>query len=252
MTQFTVPAQPDNTRGWRKTVTGLTNEPGGASVQGDWLQAGDTVDLQPGTLVVTVDKVTIKWDYGYRTGEKFRVEDATVTILLITSDAPRQLWTRHFKQATNAFGTTTTRKLAAALTDNPPPAGRVELVAASRRPNRRAEPCSRCRLYIPVGVGHLVGHGQDAAVEHWQACPPRPATTGTPCTLCGVTVRAATAVQILNRSTGVWETQHVERLDCVNVPQESAEQYAARTAAARAAQAAQDAADRQAAADKAT
>jgi hypothetical protein len=255
---ITVPAVPAGHHPaacWRKTIIDIDpTATGGLSVEGHFLHAGDTVDLPTGTLIVAVDKTTTGWDRNYRTNERFAIQDATVTIHRVDEDGLSELWNRHYKQAKSAFGATTTKKIRALLAAHPspndlPPA----LVHEAQRPAGKAGTCRWCEGHISAAQGHQVGHGESAALEHWQQCPIRPAATGTPCALCGVTVMAADAQQILVREgEGRWEIQHRNEWGkpCTEAPRRSAEDQLAEIRAHKEAQAAaeQKAADRRAAA----
>lgn len=237
--QITVPPAPDKASSWRKTIKNLVDAKGGAAVKGEWLDPGNVVELPAGTLVLSMDKTTTGWDYGYRSGERFPVQDATVTVhLAAADDGLRQLWSRHYKQASSAFGATTMKKLAALLGQHPAPDGEVRVLVEAQRPNRREGECRWCHGTVYAGRGHLVGHGETIDMEHWQKCPTRVVTPGTPCTLCGVTVGSglwgAPAEQILVREgAGRWETRHVEVVHCTANPPESYEDYTARQDAER-------------------
>ena len=142
--QTTVPPLPAGHTGWRKTLTGITDANGGTCVQGEWLNPGDVTDIPIGTLVVTVDKVTIRWDYAYGTGRRIPVQEVTVTAHLAGVDGLTELWCRHFKTSASAFGATTRKKLATLLAVNPADAGEVTVIKEARRPNHREDKCPNC------------------------------------------------------------------------------------------------------------
>lgn len=248
--QITIPATPAGHRAascWRKTITGLGPGKAGTAVVGDWLTAGDQADIPTGTLIVAVDKTTTGWAGHYRTGESYAVEDAAVTLYLVTADGLTPMWARHYKSAASAFGATTVKKITALLAAHPAPAGVVTVLAEARRPNTRPADCRWCRRRIPTGLGHVVGHGPAAQVEHHESCPNGITVNGTPCARCGVGVvcapgGAGTETVLVREGTGRWETRHVAAAACTTTPVESWDAYqeriAARDAAARAAQAA--------------
>lgn len=242
---------------WRRTLTGLNPaERGGRCVTGEWLHATDTVDLPAGTLVLAVDKQnTGGWETNYKTGDRYPLEDATVTVYLADADGLTQLWTRHYKRAASAFGATTLKKLGALLDEHPAPGGEITVVREARRPNDKSGTCPWCSKFVPAVWGHVAGHGEDAHVEHYEDCPPRPASTGETCALCGVVVIGIQAQQHLVREgSGRWETRHrvLHGMSCTESPiaspeeqQEQAEER--KRAAAKAAEKARQAEERKAA-----
>ncbi|MEU2086746.1 hypothetical protein ABZ569_33355 [Streptomyces albus] len=220
---ITVPAVPAGHHPaacWRRTLTRLkSGESGGRAVCGEWLHAGDTVAVPAGTLVLAVDKTTTGWDTHYRTGERYPVKDATVTVYLAGPDGLTELWTRHFKHAKSAFGAGSLKKLARLLEQYPALGGSVTVVEEVRRPNLKPGTCRWCGTVVPARCGHTVGHGEDAQVEDWRSCPPRRAVSGTPCALCGVTVCADDAELVLVREgEGRWETRHRSVMRCTEYP----------------------------------
>lgn len=237
--QITVPPLQNTATGWRKTITAVGTAKGGAAIEGAWLEPGDTVDLTAGTLVLAIDKITTGWDHAYRTGERIPVQNATVAIHLVSAqDGLRPVWNQYYKSSKSAFGATTMKKIAALIQQHPAPLGAVTVVVESRRPNRHEGRCRWCRATLYKGLGHLAGHGDSIQMEHYQKCPPRYAASGTPCTLCGVTITAgsdaAPADRVMVREgDGRWETRHADRVGCVSTPPESHEERTARLAAAR-------------------
>lgn len=216
---ITVPAIPAGLHPaacWRRTLTGLNaGERGMRAVAGDWLHAGDSITAEIGTLLLTVDKTTTGWDTHYQTGERFPVEDATITAYLVTTDGLSEVWRRHFKQAKSAFGAASLKKLGTLLAQHPAPGKSAAVVEEAHRPNRQPGSCRWCGGHIGANFGHVTGHGDNAKVEHWKSCPRRRATNGTPCTLCGVSVCADDAEQVLTREgEGRWETRHRTLLNC--------------------------------------
>jgi hypothetical protein len=226
------PIPSDSSKGWRKAVTGVdTAEKGGFAVTGEWLQAGDTVEVPLGRLVLAVDKQVT----GRRLG-RYGMEDisaATVTVYRAKPDDLVPLWKRAFKQAKSALGATTLKKLQQLLDDQPVPEGGVTVVEEARRPNRRAGTCRWCHGQVAAERGHLVGRGENVEIEHWQACPALRATNGAVCNLCGVTVDAAQAHVVLPRDgTGTWVTRHHPDLQCTTQRLESWEELQVRERAA--------------------
>lgn len=231
--QITVPPADPETSAWRKVITALTSAKGGAAIEGAWLQAGDVVSVPVGTLIVAVDKATIGYEYAYHGGERIPVQDATIAVHLATPDGLHPLWSRHYKSARSAFGPTTMKKLAGLLDQHPVSVGEISVLTEAQRPNRRAGQCRWCQATVYAGLGHLVGHGEHIEIEHFQQCPTRLVTRGTPCALCGVTVGAgASAAEVMVREgTGRWETRHAERVGCTVTPPESYEDYTVRITA---------------------
>lgn len=235
--RITVPTAPEGAKSWRKTITGLDhNQRGGAIVVGEFLSPGDEVDVPDGTLIVAVDKVTRGYEYSYH-GDRVPIQDATVAAFLVGPDGISALWSRHYKLAKSAFGTTTTKKLAALLEQHPAPSGEIAVAVQAQRPNRREGTCRWCHTRLPAGRGHLVGHGDVVAVECWRECPDAYSQAGETCGRCGRTTVTGTASRVMVREgAGRRETRHYPRLDCVNQPQESHEEYLVRSAAVRAAE----------------
>ncbi|MEN3308958.1 MAG: hypothetical protein V7603_5160 [Micromonosporaceae bacterium] len=258
-TIITVPPAVDGSSGsWCRTVSGFREHgTGGDVLDGEWLSAGDTVTVPVGTIIITVDKTTTGWDYHYKTGVRYAVQTADVAIYTATESGLSLEWSRHFKNAKSACGATTVKKLASLLAQHPPTGPTpVEVKEEAQRPNRRPEDCRWCRVRVPAGLGHLVGHGPQATVEHWQTCPPRPVISGTPCTLCGVTVIAGSwdtqAQQVMVREgEGRWETRHATRVTCETSRPESYEEQQERLEARRIAEAGEREAARRAAGKKA-
>lgn len=238
-----IPALPSDphTTGWRRTVTGVAVDLRGIdAVEGAWVDGGDVVTIPSGTLILAVDKHATGWDNNYRTGERYAVQDATVTVYLVEDDTLTEVWTRHYKTASSALGATTLKKLTALLAKRPAPEGAVEVIEEARRLNRKTADCRWCNGTVYAQGGHLVGHGDQAQVEHWQDCPPRTATAGAPCALCGVTVAQADAQQYLVREWPTrWETRHRPHLNCTRIPLPSYEQQQEELKAIRAEQQAQ-------------
>jgi hypothetical protein len=83
---ITVPVVPDGLHPsacWRRTLASIdSGKQCGYAVSGEWLHAGGVIEVPDGTLILAVDKATLGWDTNYRTRERFRVEDATVTVFL--------------------------------------------------------------------------------------------------------------------------------------------------------------------------
>ncbi|GAB2717532.1 hypothetical protein [Kitasatospora kifunensis] len=213
--EFHVPEVPQDLHPaacWRRAVTALDPAAhGGYAVIGDWLHAGDTVDLPADRLVITVDKATTGWKDGYRSGERYPVESATVTVYRIGQTDP--VWQRHYKQATSAIGATTLKKLTALLEALPVPDGAPVVVNEVWRPNLKDGDCRWCGTHLSKRVGHTVGHGDDAQVEHYRQCPdrqldPTSSDLGT-CELCGVEVVFGQAQLVLLREgAGRWAVLH--------------------------------------------
>ncbi|MFE0457783.1 hypothetical protein ACFW1A_00800 [Kitasatospora sp. NPDC058965] len=243
---FTVPEVPAGLHPagcWRKTVTGLDlTAARGKAVQGEWLNSGDIVALPVGALVVVVDKATTGWAENWRTRERYAKKDATVTVYRIGRDEP--VWTRHFQQDASAFGETTRRKLLALLAAEEVPRDQVEVVREAKRPSHIAGACRWCGEHLPVGHGHLVGHGEDLKVEHYRECPTEPAATGEVCELCGVSVVVGQAERVLRRDGSGRRVvlHHVERFSfprqrmCEIAPVPSAEEQEAADRARQAAE----------------
>lgn len=245
MTHITIPALPAKTKGWRKTITALADAAGGAAVEGTWLSPGDVVDIPDGTLVVVVDRTFLRYDYGYRSQETYPVYAATVTIHLAGPDGLRELWTRDFKNDKSAFSTTTRKKIVALLVAHPAPAGTPAVVTAARRLNRQPGPCRWCGGQVVATGGHLVGHGDQIQVEHWQHCPSRHIhEIGASCGLCGINLIAEGGYRaphafgrvLVREGEGRWEVRHEHYLNCTTRRLESGEEYRARQIAAREAQ----------------
>lgn len=229
--------------GWRKTITGLNpREQGGRMIEGEFLDAGASVRLPAGTLVISVDKKITDWAVHYKTGEQYAVTDAAVTVWIADgswTEGLRPLWDRHFKQSSSAFGTTTVKKLTTLLASHPPVGGTAEVLAEARRPNFQPGTCRWCDRNVPKNQGQLVGHGETIQVECHPACMVRPAVSGEPCTLCGVTVVAGQAEQVMMRDVmgPRWQTQHRPPRPgrtCLEVPVASFEQQQADLEAHRA------------------
>ncbi|MFC1405705.1 MULTISPECIES: hypothetical protein [Streptacidiphilus] len=200
---------------WRKILSDLDPAAeGGYAVIGQFLNPGDVIDTLPGTLLLTVDKATTGWADNYHGSGRHRVEDATVTVHLVTDDTTnplKELWSRHYKSSKSAFGASTIKKLTTLLAKHPAPPTNlpVEVIREAQRPALASGTCRWCENPIPKGTGHRVGRGDDTALEHYQKCPERRAATGTPCALCGVTVIADQARQVLIREFGGhWQTEH--------------------------------------------
>lgn len=230
---------------WRKTITSLNvREQGGRVIEGEFLDAGASVSLPAGTLLVSVDKKVTGFAVHYKTNERYAATDATVTVYIADSteaEGLRPLWDRHFKQSSSAFGATTVKKITALLAAHPPLGGTVEVLVDARRPNFEAGTCRWCGRHVPKNQGQLVGHGDAIQVECHKACYPSSAVTGDVCALCGVTVMDSQAQRVMMREDGGprWETRHYDRLDCRNRPIRPAEElqaeYEADLAAHRAA-----------------
>ncbi|MEU4234885.1 hypothetical protein AB0F17_62320 [Nonomuraea sp. NPDC026600] len=243
---ITVPPVPEglNTAAcWRKTIRHLNyDQRGGAQVAGEWLQAADVVELPPGTLVLAVDKKTLGWDVGYRSGERYAIEDATITIHLATNEGLTTQWSRHYKHAKSAFGPTTIKRIAALLEAHPAPSAEVVVVEEAQRANHKPGDCRWCGLRLPKGAGHLVGRGEAAEVEHFRRCPSRPARNGDVCALCGRTVVArlgSTESVLVREDEGRWEIRHTASTRCTTTPMETWEEYQERTEAEQATERAQ-------------
>ncbi|MFD9947664.1 hypothetical protein ACFWYW_46640 [Nonomuraea sp. NPDC059023] len=235
---ITVPPLPEGLKSaacWRKTIAALNDgERGGAQIIGAWLHAGDIVDATPGTLIVAVDKKTLGWANHHRTGQRYAVEDAKVAVHLVTGDGLTELWSRHYKAATSAFGATTMKKITALLDAHPAPGGEVTVIDEAKRPNHKPGECRWCHTRVPQGVGHVVGHGEDAEVEHYRRCPIRSARDGDVCSLCGRTMVARlseTEVVMVREGDGRWEPRHFERLNCTITPLDTWEELQERLTA---------------------
>lgn len=243
----TVPPVPDEAdRGWRKWLTGVDDRTsrrgaptakGGEAALGPFLAPGDVVDVPIGALMVVVDKRLLRFDWGYY-GGWVPVHDATVTLYLVEEERGlRALWSRHYKRAASAFGTSTRNKVIALLAQYPPPEGQATVVEEAQRPNRTSASCRWCGASVPTGQGHLIGRDQDIQVEHWRQCPTRPVTPGTACVECGVSTHSGNAAQSLVRDgAGRWETRHDPRLRCTETSVQSYEERQAERAAAQQAQ----------------
>ncbi|MER5649574.1 hypothetical protein [Streptosporangium sp. NPDC002524] len=235
-----VPTLPNDPKisGWRRLVTSVVVDLHGLeALNGTRLEAGDVVAVPPGALILAVDKFTTGWDYHFRTGKPYPVQDATVTVYLASDDTLTELWTRHFKKAASALGATTLKKLTALLEKYPEQPGVFEIIEEARRPNRKAGNCRWCGRNVSAHNGHLRGHGDDTEVEHWQDCPTRTAEAGAPCTLCGVTVAQDQAQEYLVREWPIrWETRHRPHLNCTQRVLPSYEEQLAALQEARAAQ----------------
>ena len=257
---ITVPPVPDGLHPagcWRRLLTGLNPAArGGYRTEGALLYAGDTVELAPGSLLLTVDKATRGWEDHYRSAGRYAVEDATVTVYLAGVNTLTELWSRQYVSSKSAFGATTMKRLAALLEKHPAPGGEPDVVHEARRPNAREGACRWCRARIPADCGHVAGHGPDAQVEHYEDCPTGTAQSGQVCALCGVTVVGwQAAVHYLRDGSGEKGVRHrpVNGRTCleepVASPEEQAEERAERdrvrreqAAAERAEQARKDAA----------
>jgi hypothetical protein len=141
MITIQVPPAPQGkgTTCWRKAVAGITAAKGGSGIEGQWLQAGDTVMVPDGTILIAVDKTSTGWDNHHRTGEPYRTWDATVTLYTVASDGLAQKWQRHFKTDTSACGATTRKQLQQLLdaaSGTPTMAVTVVAQAQARRPKR--------------------------------------------------------------------------------------------------------------------
>jgi len=238
--RFTVPPQPKGIDSiWRKTVTGLNSrQRGGAIIEGEWLSPGDEVSAPSGTLVICVDQKMLRWEWIRD------VKDAEVSVSLVTDQGLSEQWRRRFKTSAGAFGATTVKKIGALLEQYPVPAGTITVVSEARRPPQREGKCRWCHGSVSSWNGHLVGHGEDIQVEHWQDCPTHQPAPGAPCALCGVTVThgGSTVRMLVREGQGRWEVRHRAELDCVNVAQESHEECTERQAAEARAEASERAA----------
>lgn len=225
---ITVPGVPEGLHPadcWRRTVSGVdADADGGYAVTGSWLHADDVVAVAAGTVIIVVDKVTLRWEYAYRSSHRYRRQDATVSVHLATVEGLTELWRRHYKHSKNAVGSTTRTKLAALLTKYPvPDDDTVQLVHEAQRPNARAQTCRWCGHMVSKGCGHVVGHGPDAEVEHDQDCLPRYITGDEegPCARCGKTVlRTQAQAWLIRDGSGRWELRHrpQDGQDCLTVP----------------------------------
>ncbi|MBE9500757.1 hypothetical protein IHE61_31130 [Streptomyces sp. GKU 257-1] len=138
---LTVPAVPDGHHPaacWRRVLHTLDpGQSGGWAVSGPWLQAGDTITVPDGALILAVDKTTTGWDTNYRTGESYPVQDANVTAYLARPDGPVKVWNRHFKAAKSAFGSASLKKLSRLLDQYPAPGGGRRRRQGSPPPQRQ-------------------------------------------------------------------------------------------------------------------
>lgn len=237
--QITVPPVPEGLHPagcWRRLLTGIDPQAkGGYRVKGTHVYAGDVLDVPEGSLLVVVDKATRGWEDDYRGYGRHAVEDATVTVYLAAAGTLSEEWSRQYISSKSAFGATTTKKLLGLLAEHPVPDGEAVVVREAQRPNRKEGACRWCGQRMSVGAGHVVGHGADAQVEHFQDCPTKPAQTGQACALCGVNVISYQAAQYLVRDgSGRWETRHAPRMTpggtCVQTPVLSAEEQIAQEA----------------------
>ncbi|EFC80884.1 hypothetical protein [Parafrankia sp. EUN1f] len=243
MTRITVPPIPDRLTGWRKTITALNDQArGGFAITGEWLQPGDIVDVPADMLIIAVDKTFIGHAPVSRFSDGAARYAATVTLHRASEDGLTTIWTRAFKDSTSALGATTRAQIRKALTAHPAPTGPATVVTEARRPNRKDGACRWCHNRVPAQAGHLVGHGDDLLVEHWQTCPPRLLANGPlNCGLCGVELLDANGyrapdpaeVVMVREGTGHWEPRHAARLNCTENRLESATERRARDAAAR-------------------
>jgi hypothetical protein len=233
---------------WRKTINQLTAAKGGQAVDGEWLQPGDVVTMAAGTVVIAVDKTTTGWDYHYKTGERYAVQSASVTLYVADPDGLREQWSRAFKQANSALGATTRKRIETLLADRPALTGPVTVEVEAQRPVRRDTPCMWCAGTIRAGGGHLVTRGPDALAEHWQKCPDGELVErGTPCDLCGVTLGVPGvpyAKVMVREGTGRWAARHLQSVGCTTSRVESYEQWQERTAEETEKEAAERAAQR--------
>jgi hypothetical protein len=213
-------------------LTGLNPEAaGGYRALGTLLYAGDSVEVPDGALILTVDKATRGWEDNYRGNGRHAVSDATVTVHLASGETLSEQWSRQYISAKSAFGAATMKKLTALLGRHPAPAGDVVVLHEAQRPNHKEGRCRWCKLNIYPGLGHVVGHGADAEVEHYEQCASQAAENGEACALCGVTVVSAQARRHIKRDgTGAREVRHTVP-DCWDNPVPSfEEQIAARDA----------------------
>jgi len=253
---ITVPEPPpgcDQAASWRKVVTGVdAGRTGGYAVTGEFVAAGDRIEVPEGAVVLTVDKTAAGYTTyrsHHRSYETYQQHTAAVTVWTAGAEGLTQRWSRDFKSAKSAVGALTMRQLRKLL--NPDAASTtVRVVEAAQRPNRGPGHCRWCGESVSVGRGHVVGHGPDAQIEHWRSCPPSPRRPepGTPCTACGVTLTDRDAHMVMVRDgEGRWEPRHTPHLDCTSHSQPSWEDVLAEREADRAAaQAARHAAEKKA------
>ncbi|MGW2416908.1 hypothetical protein ACWCV5_32740 [Streptomyces tubercidicus] len=231
---ITVPPVPDDLHPsdcWRRVLTGLDPQAvGGYRAKGEMVGPGDIVEAPEGTLLLAVDKATRGFEDRYRGVGRYAVKDATVTVYLTGADGVlSEVWSRQYMQAKSAFGQATMKKLDRLLQQHPAPAGDVTVVREARRPNWRAEKCRWCKTQVAKERGHVVGHGEQAQVEHYEQCPTTPAKTGEVCALCGVEVVGVQAARHHRRDgEGGTEVRHdlVGGKTCLEAPVKSAQEQA--------------------------
>ena len=225
----------------RQLLTGLNWQKNGAArALGPMLNAGDTIDLPAGALVLTVDKSPRGWEKYYQPGKQrieggyHSVKDATVTAYLVWVNRLAEVWSRQYIRDDSAFGNTTIKNLEMLLERHPAPTTQVVVVREAWRPNVRDGQCRWCSFVVMSGLGQVVGQGKNAKIEHHESCPPAPAKTGEVCGLCGVSVVGHQAARYyLRNGTGGTQVRHklVNGCTCLEQPVPSLEeQEAARVA----------------------
>ncbi|WP_218030789.1 hypothetical protein [Streptomyces ardesiacus] len=213
-----VPEGADVHRSWRRVLTGLDDRAeGDAAVIGPEVGHGAVVETAAGALVLIVDQHVTGWGEAYRTGKRYPLMDAAVSLHLVQGNgALKPLWARHFKRAKGAFGAAGLGQLRKHLAAHPA-AGDLPLAVVDPgpgRPNFKPGPCRWCAAVLPKGQGVLVGRGEAAQVEHRGECPSQPAEPGTYCARCGVSVAPGAArVVVVREGEGRREIQHTGRCE---------------------------------------
>lgn len=241
----TVPPVGEGLTGWRRIVTGVrTSRTGKTVYEGEqYLEPGDVLGVPAGTVVLAVDAKTLRRSYDHATGQGHDVKDARVALYVAAEGGLRREWARDFKTSSAVHGAAVEKQLRALLEAHPQQGGEPEVtvVEGVQRPNHHTGRCRwvACGQEVPAGVGHLLGSGSDAQVEHWQTCPPYYRCTpveGAQCALCSVTIRDRSEgiARMVREGDGRWEAVHRPELDCPNRPQQSYEERRAQHAADRA------------------
>ena len=236
--QITVPPVPEgkDRSSWRRFLTGMDpSKDKSFRALGPWLQAGDLVEVPEGSLVLAVDRALRgfkdefvprdRYTRGFRIPKQIPQKDATVTVYLAAGGELVELWSRQYINGNSAFGATTTKKLAALLDQHPVPEGGPAVLHEARRPNIHEGKCRWCAVHISAERGHLVGHGEETVVEHYEQCPAQsvPREPDGVCALCGVEVVPHQAqMHLVRDGSGTWEIRHNptynDRKTCLEQP----------------------------------
>ncbi|MFF4534261.1 hypothetical protein ACFY1P_33940 [Streptomyces sp. NPDC001407] len=194
-----IPAHgPGAAGGWRRLLTAV---PAHASstrdLEGDWLDAGATVQLPVGALVVAVDHHhgPDRWE---------------ITALRAHAEGLHEVarWTRR-----SPLGRRETIRLRALLD----PAAAHHTARTLTTPNRDSGTCRRCGHDLPSGTG-LVHHTPSGTVLVCRTCPARPARLPVNirpgrCAVCSGWVAAKDGIAVLiGNSTGDGRYQPVHRV----------------------------------------